>query len=114
MFRKLLAAAALIAALIVAFASWDSLSLLRRIDLAVFDSFQRAVPRDYDPETPVRIVAIDRAALEKFGQWPWPRSRMAQLVEKAVGVVEGMGARIIGPDAVRAQLGLTKRAPVAQ
>ena len=37
----------------------------------------------------------------------------AQLVEKAVTVVESMGAKIIGPDAVRAKLGLTKRAPKA-
>jgi len=35
----------------------------------------------------------------------------AQLVERAVGVVEGMGAKIIGPEAVREKLGLTKRAP---
>ena len=33
----------------------------------------------------------------------------AQLVEKAVGVVEGMGARIIGPAEVREKLKLTKR-----
>jgi uncharacterized protein (DUF849 family) len=33
----------------------------------------------------------------------------AQLVEKAVQVVEGMGARIIGPDEVRKKLKLTKR-----
>ena len=38
----------------------------------------------------------------------------AQLVERAVGVIEGMGARIIGPDAVRKKLGLTKRVPVQQ
>ncbi|MGV6812317.1 MAG: 3-keto-5-aminohexanoate cleavage protein [Brevirhabdus sp.] len=35
----------------------------------------------------------------------------AQLVERAVGIVEGMGARVIGPDEVRQKLGLTKRAP---
>ncbi|MCI5074719.1 3-keto-5-aminohexanoate cleavage protein [Oricola sp.] len=35
----------------------------------------------------------------------------AQLVERAVGIVERMGARVIGPDAVRERLGLTKRAP---
>ena len=35
----------------------------------------------------------------------------AQLVEKARGIIEDMGANIIGPDAVRAKLGLTKRAP---
>jgi uncharacterized protein (DUF849 family) len=35
----------------------------------------------------------------------------AQLVEKAVSVVESMGARIIGPAEVREKLKLTKRAP---
>jgi uncharacterized protein (DUF849 family) len=35
----------------------------------------------------------------------------AQLVERAVGIVERMGARVLGPAEVRARLGLTKRAP---
>ena len=35
----------------------------------------------------------------------------AQLVERAVNVAENMGATVIGPDAVRERLGLTKRAP---
>ena len=38
----------------------------------------------------------------------------AQLVEKAVNVVENMGANVIGPDVVRERLKLTKRAPVAR
>ena len=36
----------------------------------------------------------------------------AQLVERAVNVVENMGASIVGPDAVRARLSLTKLAPL--
>ena len=36
----------------------------------------------------------------------------AQLVERAVGVIEGLGARVIGPDEVRKKLGLTRRDPV--
>ncbi|OSQ36083.1 3-keto-5-aminohexanoate cleavage protein [Thalassospira mesophila] len=35
----------------------------------------------------------------------------AQLVERAVGIIDRMGANIIGPDAVRKKLGLTKREP---
>jgi len=35
----------------------------------------------------------------------------AELVERAVGIVEGLGARIVGPDVVRERLGLVKRAP---
>ncbi|MBT8456562.1 MAG: 3-keto-5-aminohexanoate cleavage protein, partial [Alphaproteobacteria bacterium] len=35
------------------------------------------------------------------------------LVERAVGIIERLGARVIGPAEVRERLGLTKRAPVA-
>lgn len=35
----------------------------------------------------------------------------AQLVDRAVGIIERLGARVIGPAEVRAKLGLTKRAP---
>jgi uncharacterized protein (DUF849 family) len=35
----------------------------------------------------------------------------AQLVERAVTIVENMGARVIGPEEVRQKLGLTKRDP---
>ncbi len=35
----------------------------------------------------------------------------AQLVERAVSIVENLGSRVIGPDEVRRKLGLTKRAP---
>lgn len=37
----------------------------------------------------------------------------AQLVERARGIVESMGAKVMGPEDVRKKLGLTKRAPVA-
>ena len=37
----------------------------------------------------------------------------AQLVERAVGIVERMGARVMTPAEVRAKLGLVKRAPAA-
>ncbi|MEM7318611.1 MAG: 3-keto-5-aminohexanoate cleavage protein [Pseudomonadota bacterium] len=37
-----------------------------------------------------------------------------QLVERAGSIIENMGARVIGPAAVREKLGLVKRAPVAK
>ncbi len=37
----------------------------------------------------------------------------AQLVDRAVGIIERMGAKVIGPAEVREKLKLTKRAPVA-
>ena len=38
----------------------------------------------------------------------------AQLVERAANIIENLGARVIGPEEVRAKLGLTKRAPRAK
>ncbi len=38
----------------------------------------------------------------------------AQLVERAVTIIENMGARVIGPGEVRERLGLVKRAPRAR
>jgi len=40
-------------------------------------------------------------------------ARNEQLVEKAVAIVEALGARVIGPGEVRQRLALEKRPPVA-
>ncbi|MEZ5667384.1 MAG: CHASE2 domain-containing protein [Alphaproteobacteria bacterium] len=53
---------------------------LASLRLAVFDGYQRLRPRPYTA-APVRIVAIDDASLAAEGQWPWPRDRLAVLVE---------------------------------
>ncbi len=59
----------------------DPLALARLRDFA-FDEFQRLQPRQYSPETPVRIIDIDEASLAAYGQWPWPRTVLAELVDK--------------------------------
>ncbi len=67
-----------------------------RLSAAVFDSYLRLSPRVLDPALPVRIVAIDEASLEKFGQWPWPRTHLADLI----GVLWRAGAKVIALDIV--------------
>ena len=47
----------------------------------VFDQYQRWKPRPYAFDQPVRIVEIDEESLKRLGQWPWPRERLAALVE---------------------------------
>ena len=47
----------------------------------LFDQYQRWHPRDYI-EVPVRIIDIDETSLAQLGQWPWPRTRIADLIEK--------------------------------
>jgi adenylate cyclase len=44
-----------------------------------FDTFQRIDPRK-KAARPVTIVDIDEKSLAKFGQWPWPRTRIADMV----------------------------------
>lgn len=50
--------------------------------LWTFDTYQRIEPRVYDSALPVRIVDIDDESLAQIGQWPWPRSRIADLVDR--------------------------------
>lgn len=70
-----------------------------RLRLSVFDSYLRASPRPVDTSFPVRIVAIDEASLARIGQWPWPRSRLADLVSKLIAA----GAASITFDMVLAE-----------
>jgi adenylate cyclase len=55
--------------------------LLDRLSLVAFDLYQRALPR-VPGDSPIRIVDIDDQSLAKIGQWPWPRTIVAQLVER--------------------------------
>jgi adenylate cyclase len=76
----------------------DPSELTRLRDFA-FDSYQRLQPRVYNPATPVRIVDIDEAALAEYGQWPWPRTIVARLVDK----LTEKGAAVIAFDMVFAE-----------
>jgi adenylate cyclase len=76
----------------------DPSGLARLRDFA-FDSFQRLQPRTYNPSTPVRILDIDEASLAEYGQWPWPRTIVARLVDK----LTEKGAAVIAFDVVFAE-----------
>ena len=54
---------------------------LQSLRSAYFDYLQRLDPRDYQ-DLPVRVVDIDETSLARYGQWPWPRDLMAQLVDR--------------------------------
>src|SRR5579859_3873932 len=54
---------------------------LQELRLRTFDLFQVLRPRE-QTFRPVAIVDIDEASLKEIGQWPWPRTIMARLVDK--------------------------------
>ncbi|MEO1198791.1 MAG: CHASE2 domain-containing protein, partial [Pseudomonadota bacterium] len=77
---------------LVVFRLWDpaALELLR---LKSFDVFQISHPRDGDNDNVV-IVDVDETSLGELGQWPWPRSLIADLVDQ----LDQAGARAIAFD----------------
>ena len=73
-------------------------ALIRTLRLGVYDSFQRIKPREYQP-VPVRIIDLDDETLERMGQWPWPRTLVAELVQR----LTDLGAAVIAFDIVFAE-----------
>ena len=80
--------------------------LFEILDLKTFDFYQQKSPRIYsevipgtDVPMPVKIIDIDNESLAQFGQWPWPRSLVSQLVE----LLQRSGAAVIVFDVVFAE-----------
>ena len=81
----------------VALRAWDP-AALEVLRLKTFDLYQIAAPRVAD-DRPVVIVDIDERSLREHGQWPWPRTRVADLVDK----LDDLGASAIAFDIIFAE-----------
>ena len=84
-------------ALLIGFAALRVLdpAPVEELRVRTFDGFQRIDPRKKTAR-PVTIVDIDDKSLEKLGQWPWPRTRIADLVTE----LTRLGAVVIAFDVV--------------
>ena len=82
--------ALLVAALLV-----PGVPVVPSVRLANFDAYQILRPRE-PVSAPAVIVAIDDASIARHGQWPWPRTLLAQLVTR---VAEARPA-VVGIDIV--------------
>ena len=71
---------------------------LEDTQLRTFDALNRLHPRAYQ-ETAVKVIDIDDESLAKLGQWPWPRTLLARLVER----LKSLGAAVIAFDMVFAE-----------
>jgi len=75
-------------------------AFFRFLENTSYDAMLAAIPRvaAKTPDTPV-IVDIDEKSLAKHGQWPWPRYRLALLLNRLVE----LGPSGIGLDTVLAE-----------
>jgi len=87
--------AVLTAALAVLVAEPEPKVALRNL---AFDSYQRWQPRAHS-DAGVRVVDIDDDSLARVGQWPWPRSTHAAIVER----LAAYGAAVIVFDVLFAE-----------
>ncbi len=71
---------------------WDP-GPLENLKLRSFDFYQTLKPREATMK-PVVIVDIDEASLNSIGQWPWPRTVLAELITR----LQQAGAAAIGFD----------------
>src|SRR4051812_4001383 len=55
-------------------------SLLERLENLTMDMrFRVRAPEDPPADSRLLLIGIDQASLERFGRWPWPRERHADL-----------------------------------
>ena len=71
---------------------------IEELRLRTFDLFQVLRPREQKVR-PVVIVDIDEASLREIGQWPWPRTVIADLVTR----LRAAGAVAVGFDVIFAE-----------
>jgi len=79
-----------------ALVAFDPAKILSQARDRIFDGYQRLSPRVYvDPASVgfpgVLYVDIDDSSLAKLGQWPWPRTLLATLIER----LDEAGAKVI-------------------
>jgi len=81
--------------------------LVEGVRLRVFDEVQRLFPAQWE-DTDVRIIDIDDDSLARIGQWPWPRTIVADMVNRLVDA----GAAAVAFDVVFAEPDRTSPAMV--
>lgn len=69
---------------------------MQRLQLQIFDGYQRAAPWEGPKTSQVAVVDIDEESIARLGQWPWPRTDLAELTRK----LGGAGAAAVAFDIV--------------
>jgi len=98
--------AAFVLVLLAVLLATTDLGPVERLRHAGFDAYQRLLPRERK-KAPAIIVEIDEKSLAQHGQWPWPRTLLAHLVERIhAGGPYAIGLDLIFPEPDRLSPGV--------
>jgi adenylate cyclase len=103
----LIALAVLIAGVGIRIADPNPVEMVR---LRTFDMYNVIKPRTPPDPSPVIIVDLDEKSLAELGQWPWPRTRIAEML----AALRDYGIAVVGFDMVFAEPDRTSPARIAE
>ena len=98
-FRSVVTILSIIAAIILGLTRIADPELVEVMRLKYFDVLQKKYPRNTDGQTYSVIVDIDEKSLREVGQWPWPRTVLADLFQKS----KDAGMLVLGLDVLFAE-----------
>jgi eukaryotic-like serine/threonine-protein kinase len=94
MAKKILTLNSLVAylvALVFAGLSLYSFSWMERVERTVYEHMVRFTGAERQADQRIVMVEIDDKSIEKLGSWPWPRSRVATMID----FLKAKGAKVI-------------------
>ena len=98
-FRAIVTLLSLVIAVILGLTRISDPEIIEIMRLKYFDILQKKNPRDTKGNTYSVIIDIDEKSLREIGQWPWPRTVLADLFKKS----KESGMLVLGLDVLFAE-----------
>ena len=98
-FRLVVTVASIVMAILFGLMRIADPEIVQVLRLKYFDVLQKKFPRSTEGQTYSVIVDIDEKSLREIGQWPWPRTVIADLFDKS----RSAGMLVMGLDVLFAE-----------
>ena len=98
-FRLIVTILSIVAAILLGLVRISDPEFVQVLRLKYFDQLQIKYPRTTEGQTYSVIVDIDEKSLREIGQWPWPRTVLADLFNKS----KNAGMLVLGLDVLFAE-----------
>jgi CHASE2 domain-containing sensor protein/tRNA A-37 threonylcarbamoyl transferase component Bud32 len=72
--------------------SFYSVSWMERMERALYGRLITLAATERQADRRLVLIEIDEKSIERLGSWPWPRDRVAQMID----LLRGSGAKVIG------------------